>query len=113
MKPVRGRSSASVSRFCSSGYFGRKEAALRCPPAGPHCPSLTSDLCSSPSVSLLQHGCGNFVRVVQPYNRTHLFVCGSGAFSPVCVYVNRGRRPEVGAPGPTWDPVLTRTTLER
>uniref|UniRef100_A0A669CKT6 Semaphorin-3C n=1 Tax=Oreochromis niloticus TaxID=8128 RepID=A0A669CKT6_ORENI len=42
------------------------------------------------------HGCGNFIRVVQPYNRTHLFMCGSGAYSPVCVYVNRGRRPEVG-----------------
>ncbi|NXB78311.1 SEM3C protein, partial [Donacobius atricapilla] len=40
------------------------------------------------------HGCGNFVRVVQAYNRTHLYVCGSGAFSPVCVYVNRGRRSE-------------------
>ncbi|NXW45121.1 SEM3C protein, partial [Nyctiprogne leucopyga] len=36
------------------------------------------------------HGCGNFVRVIQSYNRTHLYVCGSGAFSPVCVYVNRG-----------------------
>lgn len=44
---------------------------------------------------LLQHGCGNFVRVVQSFNRTHLYVCGSGAFSPVCVYVNRGRRSEV------------------
>lgn len=43
----------------------------------------------------LQHGCGNFVRVIQSYNRTHLYVCGSGAFSPVCVYVNRGRRSEV------------------
>lgn len=40
------------------------------------------------------HGCGNFVRVVQSFNRTHLYVCGSGAFSPVCVYVNRGRRSE-------------------
>ncbi|KAJ3612667.1 hypothetical protein NHX12_020932, partial [Muraenolepis orangiensis] len=40
------------------------------------------------------HGCGNFIRVVQPYNRTHLLMCGSGAYSPVCVYVNRGRRPE-------------------
>lgn len=39
------------------------------------------------------------MRVVQPYNRTHLFMCGSGAYSPVCVYVNRGRRPEVGTPG--------------
>ncbi|TKS90637.1 Semaphorin-3C Collapsin-3 [Collichthys lucidus] len=41
-----------------------------------------------------EHGCGNFIRVVQPYNRTHLFMCGSGAYSPVCVYINRGRRPE-------------------
>ncbi|XP_064200572.1 semaphorin-3C-like [Anguilla rostrata] len=40
------------------------------------------------------HGCGNFVRVIQPYNRTHLFICGSGAYSPVCTYINRGRRPE-------------------
>ncbi|CAB1420941.1 unnamed protein product, partial [Pleuronectes platessa] len=40
------------------------------------------------------HGCGNFIRVVQPYNRTHLFMCGSGAYSPVCVFINRGRRPE-------------------
>uniref|UniRef100_A0A665VNM6 Semaphorin-3C n=1 Tax=Echeneis naucrates TaxID=173247 RepID=A0A665VNM6_ECHNA len=43
---------------------------------------------------VFQHGCGNFIRVVQPYNRTHLFMCGSGAYSPVCVYINRGRRPE-------------------
>ncbi|KAM4677211.1 semaphorin-3C isoform 1-T1 [Discoglossus pictus] len=40
------------------------------------------------------HGCGNFVRVIQSYNRTHLYICGSGAFSPVCTYVNRGRRSE-------------------
>uniref|UniRef100_A0A7M4F8A1 Semaphorin-3C n=1 Tax=Crocodylus porosus TaxID=8502 RepID=A0A7M4F8A1_CROPO len=40
------------------------------------------------------HGCGNFVRVIQTFNRTHLYVCGSGAFSPVCTYVNRGRRSE-------------------
>uniref|UniRef100_A0A8C7X5G2 Sema domain, immunoglobulin domain (Ig), short basic domain, secreted, (semaphorin) 3C n=1 Tax=Oryzias sinensis TaxID=183150 RepID=A0A8C7X5G2_9TELE len=40
------------------------------------------------------HGCGNFIRVVQPYNRTHMFMCGSGAYSPVCVFINRGRRPE-------------------
>uniref|UniRef100_A0A8C6TN39 Semaphorin-3C n=1 Tax=Neogobius melanostomus TaxID=47308 RepID=A0A8C6TN39_9GOBI len=45
--------------------------------------------------ALITHGCGNFIRVVQPYNRTHMFMCGSGAYSPVCVYINRGRRPEV------------------
>uniref|UniRef100_A0A4W5RKY1 Semaphorin-3C n=1 Tax=Hucho hucho TaxID=62062 RepID=A0A4W5RKY1_9TELE len=41
------------------------------------------------------YGCGNFIRVVQPFNRTHLFICGSGAYSPVCAFINRGRRPEV------------------
>ncbi|XP_075064812.1 semaphorin-3C [Mixophyes fleayi] len=40
------------------------------------------------------HGCGNFVRVIQSFNRTHLYICGSGAFSPICTYVNRGRRSE-------------------
>uniref|UniRef100_A0A4W5RPA8 Semaphorin-3C n=1 Tax=Hucho hucho TaxID=62062 RepID=A0A4W5RPA8_9TELE len=40
------------------------------------------------------YGCGNFIRVVQPFNRTHLFICGSGAYSPVCAFINRGRRPE-------------------
>lgn len=46
-----------------------------------------------------QHGCGNFVRVIQAFNRTHLYVCGSGAFSPVCTYLNRGRRSEVSLTG--------------
>uniref|UniRef100_A0A2K5ERT0 Semaphorin-3C n=1 Tax=Aotus nancymaae TaxID=37293 RepID=A0A2K5ERT0_AOTNA len=40
------------------------------------------------------HGCRNFVRVIQVFNRTHLYVCGSGAYSPICTYVNRGRRSE-------------------
>uniref|UniRef100_A0A8C4NF98 Semaphorin 3F n=1 Tax=Eptatretus burgeri TaxID=7764 RepID=A0A8C4NF98_EPTBU len=36
--------------------------------------------------------CGNFVRVIQPYNRTHLYVCGSGAYHPVCTYALIGAR---------------------
>ncbi|XP_006109499.2 semaphorin-3F, partial [Myotis lucifugus] len=36
--------------------------------------------------------CGNFVRLIQPWNRTHLYVCGTGAYNPMCTYVNRGRR---------------------
>ncbi|XP_069500240.1 semaphorin-3F isoform X2 [Ambystoma mexicanum] len=36
--------------------------------------------------------CGNFIRLVQPWNRTHLYVCGTGAYNPVCSYVNRGRK---------------------
>uniref|UniRef100_A0A8C9V6L3 Sema domain, immunoglobulin domain (Ig), short basic domain, secreted, (semaphorin) 3Fa n=1 Tax=Scleropages formosus TaxID=113540 RepID=A0A8C9V6L3_SCLFO len=36
--------------------------------------------------------CGNFIRLIEPWNRTHLYVCGTGAYNPVCTYVNRGRK---------------------
>lgn len=45
-----------------------------------------------------QGECGNFVRLIQPWNRTHLYVCGTGAYNPMCTYVNRGRRAQV-SPG--------------
>ncbi|XP_048111619.1 semaphorin-3F-like isoform X1 [Alosa alosa] len=38
--------------------------------------------------------CGNFIRLIEPWNRTHLYICGTGAYNPVCTYVNRGRKPE-------------------
>uniref|UniRef100_A0A671PQB4 Semaphorin-3G-like n=1 Tax=Sinocyclocheilus anshuiensis TaxID=1608454 RepID=A0A671PQB4_9TELE len=38
--------------------------------------------------------CANFVRLLQPFNRTHLLACGTGAFQPVCAYVNVGQRGE-------------------
>ncbi|KAK2091166.1 Semaphorin-3F, partial [Saguinus oedipus] len=46
--------------------------------------------------------CGNFVRLIQPWNRTHLYVCGTGAYNPMCTYVNRGRRaqPKPAPPAP-------------
>uniref|UniRef100_A0AAR2KZJ7 Semaphorin-3C n=1 Tax=Pygocentrus nattereri TaxID=42514 RepID=A0AAR2KZJ7_PYGNA len=37
--------------------------------------------------------CGNFIRLIEPWNRTHLYVCGTGAYNPVCTYINRGRKP--------------------
>uniref|UniRef100_A0A8C6U7D2 Sema domain, immunoglobulin domain (Ig), short basic domain, secreted, (semaphorin) 3Fa n=1 Tax=Neogobius melanostomus TaxID=47308 RepID=A0A8C6U7D2_9GOBI len=36
--------------------------------------------------------CGNFIRLIEPWNRTHLYVCGTGAYNPICTYVDRGRR---------------------
>ncbi|XP_014021904.1 semaphorin-3F isoform X2 [Salmo salar] len=38
--------------------------------------------------------CGNFIRLIEPWNRTHLYVCGTGAYNPICTYVNRGRKPQ-------------------
>ena len=49
-----------------------------------------------PWLSLWPQGeCGNFVRLIQPWNRTHLYVCGTGAYNPMCTYINRGRRAQV------------------
>ncbi|KAI5617937.1 semaphorin-3aa precursor [Silurus asotus] len=38
--------------------------------------------------------CSNFVRVLQSYNQTHLYVCGTGAFHPICAYLEIGKRAE-------------------
>uniref|UniRef100_A0A8C5DR59 Sema domain, immunoglobulin domain (Ig), short basic domain, secreted, (semaphorin) 3Aa n=1 Tax=Gouania willdenowi TaxID=441366 RepID=A0A8C5DR59_GOUWI len=40
--------------------------------------------------------CSNFIRVLQPYNQTHLYICGTGAFHPICAYLEMGKRAETG-----------------
>uniref|UniRef100_A0A8C0EAB3 Semaphorin 3G n=1 Tax=Bubo bubo TaxID=30461 RepID=A0A8C0EAB3_BUBBB len=39
--------------------------------------------------------CANYIRVLHPYNRTHLLACGTGAFHPVCAFIYVGHRGEV------------------
>lgn len=31
--------------------------------------------------------CANFLRVLEPYNQTHLYACGTGAFNPRCAFI--------------------------
>uniref|UniRef100_A0A3Q3JMR8 Sema domain, immunoglobulin domain (Ig), short basic domain, secreted, (semaphorin) 3H n=1 Tax=Monopterus albus TaxID=43700 RepID=A0A3Q3JMR8_MONAL len=31
--------------------------------------------------------CANFLRVLQPFNHTHLYMCGTGAFNPRCAFI--------------------------
>ncbi|XP_074482199.1 semaphorin-3aa [Sebastes fasciatus] len=38
--------------------------------------------------------CSNFIRVLQPYNQTHLYICGTGAFHPICSFLELGKRAE-------------------
>ncbi|CAL8277977.1 unnamed protein product [Boreogadus saida] len=38
--------------------------------------------------------CANFVRLLKPFNRTHLLACGTGAFQPMCSYIHVGYRGE-------------------
>ncbi|KAF5901501.1 semaphorin-3F-like, partial [Clarias magur] len=42
-----------------------------------------------------KHGeCANFVRMIEPWNRTHLYTCGTGAYKPICTFINRGWKAE-------------------
>ncbi|KAF1663806.1 Semaphorin-3B, partial [Aptenodytes patagonicus] len=41
-----------------------------------------------------QAECMNFVKILHPYNRTHLYACGTGAFHPVCAFVEAGQHAE-------------------
>lgn len=43
----------------------------------------------------LQGECANFVRLIEPWNRTHLYTCGTGAYRPICTFINRGWKAEV------------------
>uniref|UniRef100_A0A6Q2Z5L2 Sema domain, immunoglobulin domain (Ig), short basic domain, secreted, (semaphorin) 3D n=1 Tax=Esox lucius TaxID=8010 RepID=A0A6Q2Z5L2_ESOLU len=40
--------------------------------------------------------CANFVRVLHNYNRTHVYGCGTGAFHPICAFIEISGRREVG-----------------
>ncbi|XP_414276.4 semaphorin-3D [Gallus gallus] len=34
--------------------------------------------------------CANFIRLLQPYNSSHVLACGTGAYQPVCAFVQLG-----------------------
>lgn len=51
--------------------------------------------CSDILCVCFQRDCANFVRVLQPFNKTHVFACGTGAFHPHCTYLQLGHNPEV------------------
>ncbi|KAM6947770.1 semaphorin-3D [Lycodopsis pacificus] len=36
----------------------------------------------------LETECANFVRLLQPFNKTHVYACGTGAFHPQCTYLH-------------------------
>lgn len=68
------------------GRGAGRQWEVRCP-----CPLAVVATPSSAS----QGECGNFIRLIQPWNRTHLYVCGTGAYNPICAFVNRGRKAQV------------------
>uniref|UniRef100_A0A8B9G2J1 Semaphorin 4A n=1 Tax=Amazona collaria TaxID=241587 RepID=A0A8B9G2J1_9PSIT len=58
----------------------------------------------------LQTECFNFIRVLVPLNQSHLYVCGTYAFSPACTYIVR--QPFLDGKGQCpFDPQHTYTAL--
>ncbi|MBN3306204.1 SEM3D protein, partial [Amia calva] len=43
--------------------------------------------------------CANHVRLLQPFNKTHVYICGTGAFHPLCTYIELGHNVEVSIVG--------------
>ncbi|NXG37319.1 SEM3D protein, partial [Dromaius novaehollandiae] len=39
--------------------------------------------------------CANFIRLLQPFNRSHVFACGTGSYQPVCAFIQLGGRAKV------------------
>ncbi|NXF87859.1 SEM3D protein, partial [Eubucco bourcierii] len=47
----------------------------------------------------LETECANFIRLLQPFNRSHVFACGTGSYQPVCAFIQLGARSKgPGAP---------------
>ncbi|NXO20716.1 SEM3D protein, partial [Cisticola juncidis] len=40
----------------------------------------------------LETECANFIRLLQPFNQTHVFACGTGSYQPVCAFIQLGAR---------------------
>lgn len=66
------------------------------PPSWP--PDSASPLYPLPASSLYlfqQPECANYIKILQQYNQTHLLVCGTGAFNPLCSFVRVGHTGQV------------------
>ncbi|CAL8324956.1 unnamed protein product [Gadus morhua 'NCC'] len=50
-------------------------------------PASKRDECSFKGKDL-QKDCFNYIKILLRYNSTHLYVCGTYAFSPTCAYIN-------------------------
>ncbi|NXX49574.1 SEM3D protein, partial [Tricholaema leucomelas] len=45
--------------------------------------------------------CANFIRLLQPFNRSHVFACGTGSYQPVCAFIQLGARSKQGPGAPS------------
>uniref|UniRef100_A0A3Q3IY19 Sema domain-containing protein n=1 Tax=Monopterus albus TaxID=43700 RepID=A0A3Q3IY19_MONAL len=51
-------------------------------------PQRKRDECSFKGKDLRQTDCFNYIKILLRMNSTHLYVCGTYAFSPICAYIN-------------------------
>ncbi|KAG9340315.1 hypothetical protein JZ751_021762 [Albula glossodonta] len=97
-------SSCNYDNFLSTGrvmfniddnFLSRVRSCDQTLPPGSEHAERPTDHPESPPASLDKKGeCANFVRLIEPWNRTHLYTCGTGAYKPICTFINRGWRAE-------------------
>ncbi|NXJ51306.1 SEM3D protein, partial [Spizaetus tyrannus] len=46
--------------------------------------------CQLAGKNVEQTECANFIRLLQPFNRSHVFACGTGSYQPVCAFIQLG-----------------------
>uniref|UniRef100_A0A8C5UFV6 Semaphorin 3D n=1 Tax=Malurus cyaneus samueli TaxID=2593467 RepID=A0A8C5UFV6_9PASS len=44
------------------------------------------------NLSPAQTDCANFIRLLQPFNQSHVLACGTGSYQPVCAFIQLGAR---------------------
>uniref|UniRef100_A0A673L5E2 Semaphorin-4A-like n=1 Tax=Sinocyclocheilus rhinocerous TaxID=307959 RepID=A0A673L5E2_9TELE len=68
------------------------------------------DLADCAMKGKMKMDCHNFVRVLQVLNSTHIYACGTFAFSPRCIYIVR-QTPEEGRGRCPYDPYQKNTAI--
>uniref|UniRef100_A0A671NTS8 Semaphorin-4A-like n=1 Tax=Sinocyclocheilus anshuiensis TaxID=1608454 RepID=A0A671NTS8_9TELE len=68
------------------------------------------DLADCAMKGKMKMDCHNFVRVLQVLNSTHMYACGTFAFSPRCIYIVR-QTPEEGRGRCPYDPYQKNTAI--
>ncbi|KAM7372748.1 hypothetical protein PAMP_007646 [Pampus punctatissimus] len=106
-------------------YVGARDAVLALDVSGKEAIVLRSKLDWSPSEKDLEQcsmkgkkmaDCPNFIRVLQFLNSTHIYACGTFAFSPRCTYINTetltmSLKPDEGRGRCPYDPYQRNTAV--
>ncbi|KAG9329899.1 hypothetical protein JZ751_028638, partial [Albula glossodonta] len=81
--------------LCTPSFYApHRTPSFSAPHRSLHPITLCTPSLSAPQLMRSGGECANFVRLIEPWNRTHLYTCGTGAYRPICTFINRGWKAE-------------------